>query len=62
MIKNEDWKIKENHMGFDIAATRVIKLLDEYLKTESLDNSATQTLWITGHSRGAGIANIVGAR
>ena len=61
--KNEDWKIKENHMGFDIAATRVIKLLDDYLaQTEALDHSATKTLWITGHSRGAGIANIVGAR
>lgn len=61
--KNEDWRIKENHMGFDIAATRVIKLLDDYLaQTEALDNSATKTLWITGHSRGAGIANIVGAR
>ncbi len=61
--KNEDWKIKENHMGFDIAATRVIKLLDEYLsQAENLDQSAKKTLWITGHSRGAGIANIVGAR
>lgn len=61
--KNEDWRIKENHMGFDIAATRVIKLLDDYLaQTEALDHSATKTLWITGHSRGAGIANIVGAR
>ena len=61
--KNEDWKIKENHMGFDIAATRIIKLLDEYLsQAENLDQSAKKTLWITGHSRGAGIANIVGAR
>ena len=63
MIKNEDWKIKENHMGFDIAATRVIKLFDEYLsQADNLDHSAKKTLWITGHSRGAGIANIVGAR
>lgn len=43
--KNDDWKIKENHMGFDIAATRVLELLDEYLsQTENLDNSAKQTL------------------
>lgn len=41
-------------MGFDIAATRVIKLLDEYLsQAENLDQSAKKTLWITGHSRGA---------
>ncbi len=61
--KNEDWEIKENHMGFDIAATRVIKLLDEYLsQAENLDQSAKKTLWITGHSRGAAISNIVGSR
>ena len=61
--KNEDWKIKENHMGFDIAAARVIKLLNKYIsEAPNLDKSATKTLWITGHSRGAGIANIVGAR
>lgn len=61
--RNKDWEIKENHMGFDITATRVIKLFDEYLdQTETLDNSATKTLWITGHSRGAAISNIVGSR
>lgn len=61
--KNDDWIIKENHMGFDITATRVIKLFDEYLaQTEALDNSVTKTLWITGHSRGAAISNIVGSR
>lgn len=61
--RNEDWEIKENHMGFDIAATRVIKLLDEYLsQAKSLDNSAKKALWITGHSRGAAVSNIVGSR
>lgn len=61
--RNENWEIKVNHMGFDIAATRVIKLLYEYLpEARNLDNSAKKTLWITGHSRGAGISNIVGAR
>lgn len=60
--KNEDWVNIENHMGFDIAATRVIKLLNTYLsEVKDLDSSAIKTLWITGHSRGAGIANIVGA-
>lgn len=61
--RNEDWKVKENHMGFDIAATRVIKLLDEYLsQTRELDHSVKKALWITGHSRGAAISNIVGSR
>ncbi len=63
--KNDDWEIKENHMGFDIAATRVINLFEEdYLKKRAvdLDSSAKKTLWITGHSRGAAISNIVGSR
>ncbi|MBD5104146.1 MAG: lipase family protein [Ruminococcaceae bacterium] len=61
--KNEDWVNAEHHMGFDIAATRVIKLFDKYLsEIKDMDDSATKTLWITGHSRGAGIANIVGAK
>lgn len=63
--KNDDWKIKENHMGFDIAATRVINLFkDDYLENVAvnLDPSAKKTLWITGHSRGAAISNIVGSR
>jgi len=61
--RNENWEIKVNHMGFDIAATRVIKLLYEYLpQARNLDNTVQKTLWITGHSRGAGISNIVGAR
>lgn len=38
--RNENWEIKVNHMGFDIAATRVIKLLYEYLSQASnLDNT-----------------------
>lgn len=64
--KNSDWLNAENHMGFDIASTRVIRQFDEYLlelqKSETFNNSAKKILWITGHSRGAGIANIVGAK
>lgn len=60
--RNTDWTNVENHMGFDIAATRVIRVINEYISEESnLDSSAIKTLWITGHSRGAGIANIVGS-
>lgn len=59
--KNSDWINSENHMGFDITATRVINKIDEYISSH-LFKTNNISLWITGHSRGAGIANIVGAR
>ena len=62
--KNADWKIVDNHMGFDIAATRVINIFNTYLNdySNNIDSKAEKILWITGHSRGGAIANIVGAR
>ena len=62
--KNPDWIIKENHMGFDIAATRVIKIFNNYLNeySRNIDSGVKKVLWITGHSRGGAIANIVGSR
>lgn len=59
--KNADWKNKENHMGFDITATRVIEIINQYISSHSIDTD-NAVLWITGHSRGAGISNVVGAR
>ncbi len=60
--KFSDWKVATNHKGFDVAATRILKCLDEYESQGYLDTSAKKVYWVTGHSRGAGIANIVGAR
>ena len=56
-----DWADKENHKGFDIASTRLFKNLTSYLTSNSYSKSNT-VIWITGHSRGAAIANIMGAR
>ena len=58
---NPDWMIEENHMGFDIAATRVIAAINQYINTYGIDTD-NSVLWFTGHSRGAGISNVVGAR
>ncbi|MBR5430518.1 MAG: S-layer homology domain-containing protein [Firmicutes bacterium] len=63
-IKNadsyRDWKNKENHKGFDVAATRVEEMMSQYLLDNAVDTS-NLVYWVTGHSRGAGIANIVAA-
>ena len=57
-----DWKVASNHKGFDVTATRLLKCLDQYEEAGYLDSSAQKTYWLTGHSRGAALANIMGAR
>ena len=54
-----DWTTVDNHMGFDIAATRLNNSLNNYVSRYC---SGTIVYWLTGHSRGAGIANILAAR
>lgn len=60
--KFPDWKVKANHKGFDVATTRILKCLDEYESKSYLDKNVQKTYWVMGHSRGAGIANLIGAR
>lgn len=60
--KYTDWKVSNNHKGFDVAATRILRCLSEYENASYLDKSAKKTYWVMGHSRGGGIANILGAR
>ncbi|MCR4745712.1 MAG: Ig-like domain-containing protein [Lachnospiraceae bacterium] len=56
-----DWKNKNNHKGFDVAANGVIEAYENYEKKHGFDGSSRKYILITGHSRGAGIANLVGA-
>ena len=63
--RNDDWTRKTNHRGFDVCATRILN----YYKNEYypayvkpvLDANPTYTLtyWITGHSRGAAVGNLM---
>jgi hypothetical protein len=55
-----DWKNKNNHKGFDVAANRVIDKINQYINETALVPGAQKAIWIMGHSRGAAIANIVG--
>ena len=62
---NDDWTRKTNHRGFDVCATRLLGYLktyylDEYVMPElDADPEATLAFWLTGHSRGAAVANIM---
>lgn len=57
----DDWLTPAHHKGFDIAANRLMVKLNEFLTSTQEDiNRADETvIWITGHSRGAGIANLM---
>ncbi|MCH5304380.1 MAG: VWA domain-containing protein, partial [Ruminococcus sp.] len=57
---NSDWKNKNHHKGFDIAANRIMKIISAYCTAYNVDSSNI-CYWITGHSRGAGISNLLGA-
>ena len=57
---HEHWLNSSNHMGFDITANRIEYILDYYLNQRGF-NSSNSIIWITGHSRGAAIANIIAA-
>ncbi|MDR1641391.1 MAG: S-layer homology domain-containing protein [Clostridiales bacterium] len=56
---NPYWTNKSNHKGFDVASNRLQEKIEQYIST--LDPSITKTVFVTGHSRGAAIANILGA-
>lgn len=56
----DDWVNTLNHKGFDIAAKRIERIVDNYISNQGLKSSQL-VYWVTGHSRGAAIANIIGA-
>ena len=62
---NNDWTRKTNHRGFDVCATRLLNYLktyylDEFVQPELDENpGAALAFWLTGHSRGAAVANLM---
>ncbi len=58
--EHDEWINTDNHKGFDIAANRIAAFVEQYIADCGLYKE-TLVYWVTGHSRGAGIANILGA-
>lgn len=57
-----DWVNKGNHKGFDVAMNRVLTKFYDYVDRHGLDElNRDKAILITGHSRGAAIANLLGA-
>lgn len=65
--KDEEWYSNfyigdgSEHAGFSKAADLVIKNIEDYSASHNLDPKST-TLFLTGHSRGAAVANLTAAR
>lgn len=53
------WTNKENHKGFDVTANRVLSEIEAYMNNEFIDKSVDCSYYVTGHSRGAAIANLI---
>ena len=58
---NADWVRKSNHRGFDVCSTRVLRALETYMDAY-VDSDTTPVFWLSGHSRGGAISNIVASR
>lgn len=58
---NPDWLDKNDHKGFNVTANRIIYKICEYIERNAMDTNVEKVFFITGHSRGAAIANIIGA-
>ncbi|MCR5809277.1 MAG: InlB B-repeat-containing protein [Clostridiales bacterium] len=63
--RNDDWTRKTNHRGFDVCATRLLNYLKTYYfdgfiaPALSAEEEASVAYWLTGHSRGAAVANLM---
>ena len=56
-----DWTHTYHHAGFDIVSNRILEIVREKMKKETQDMFDDYCFWVTGHSMGGGVANIVGA-
>lgn len=56
-----EWTDPDNHMGFDITANRVNALVRDFLN-RNMKNRTKVIYWVTGHSRGAAVANLCAAK
>ncbi len=60
-----DWKNQNNHKGFDVTTNRILKAFNQYVgelqNSGQLSSGGKRSIFISGHSRGAAIANLLGA-
>jgi len=57
--EHPEWTDREMHKGFCVTANRAKAVIDEYILAH-VDPEAKKTIFLTGHSRGGAVANILG--
>ncbi len=56
---HDEWLTRSHHKGFDVTSNRIISKVNDYIIRNNLSDEEKSIL-VTGHSRGAGIANLLG--
>lgn len=59
--ENPDWTNKQHHKGFDVTTNRLDAHIQDYIQ-DKVDSFAEKIIYVVGHSRGAAIANLLGAK
>lgn len=57
--EHPDWTNHKHHKGMDVAKNRAKRKIEAYV-SEKIKNSYPTTYFVSGHSRGAGVANLYG--
>jgi len=57
--EHPEWTDKTLHKGFAVTANRALSFIDRYVE-ENTDPEAERIIFLTGHSRGASVTNILG--
>ena len=58
--EHPEWVNGEHFKGIDVAASRALAFIDAFMKDNG-DEKLPDRLLLTGHSRGGGVANLLGA-
>ncbi|WP_223265733.1 lipase family protein [Lactococcus carnosus] len=56
---NPSWANKANHKGFDVTKNRLKAKVDAYVKQYVTAPASDQIYYVTGHSRGAALGNLL---
>ncbi len=56
-----DWTHRYHHAGFDIVSNRIFEIIKDYMKNNNFLGKNNISFWVTGHSMGAGVGNLISA-
>ena len=57
-----DWTHQYHHAGFDIISNRILEVIQEYYNENYAKFNSDICFWITGHSMGGGVPNLLASK